>query len=73
MKIEEVKCQKCGNGVVLRHNRKNLNSFYGCSIYPKCKRTMTVKEYNKQVCDIIGDYPDIDEELDYLDHDIFGW
>ncbi len=32
-------CPKCGGSMILRQNRNNGNTFYGCSNYPKCKHT----------------------------------
>ncbi|MFA6189811.1 MAG: NERD domain-containing protein [Sulfuricurvum sp.] len=37
--LDSVNCPKCGDSMVLRQNRNNGNSFYGCSNYPKCKQT----------------------------------
>jgi len=36
------RCPKCGNGMVLRKNKKNGNKFYGCSQYPRCKATVSL-------------------------------
>jgi len=37
--VDSNNCPKCGGSMVLRQNRNNGNSFYGCSNYPKCKHT----------------------------------
>lgn len=40
--VDSDSCQKCGGSMVLRQNRNNGNSFYGCCNYPKCKHTAPV-------------------------------
>lgn len=35
-------CDKCGSNLILRNSVKG--KFYGCSNYPKCKRTLTVED-----------------------------
>lgn len=32
-------CPKCGGTMILRQNRNNGNTFYGCNNYPRCKHT----------------------------------
>lgn len=34
---EDVICPLCGAKMIIRKNKQNGNSFYGCSNYPKCK------------------------------------
>lgn len=33
-------CPECNSSMVLRENKKNGYKFYGCSRYPKCKKTI---------------------------------
>lgn len=40
--IDSNSCPKCGGSMVLRQNRNNGNSFYGCSNYPKCRHTAPI-------------------------------
>lgn len=40
--VDSDNCPKCGGSMVLRRNRNNGNSFYGCSNYPKCKHTVPI-------------------------------
>jgi len=40
--VDSDNCPKCGGPMVLRQNRNNGNSFYGCSNYPKCRHTVPI-------------------------------
>lgn len=37
------KCPKCGGNMVLRTNRKTGEKFWGCTNYPKCRKTLPVR------------------------------
>ena len=36
----EPMCPECGRKMVLRTNKGNGSNFYGCSLFPKCKKTL---------------------------------
>ena len=40
VKTETLTCKRCGKDMVLRHNRKTGEPFYGCSGYPKCRNVV---------------------------------
>jgi len=40
--IDAMICNRCGNTMVLRQNKKNGEEFYGCSNYPKCRHTAPI-------------------------------
>jgi DNA topoisomerase-1 len=42
------KCPKCGGDVVKRHSAKNNSDFYGCSHFPKCRKTWSQEEFEKE-------------------------
>ena len=35
-------CSRCGKEMVLRQNKQTSEEFYGCSGYPKCRKTLQV-------------------------------
>jgi restriction system protein len=35
-----IKCARCGSKMIERTNRKSGETFYGCSLYPKCRGTL---------------------------------
>lgn len=39
------KCPQCNKQVVIRKNRTNHEDFIGCSGYPNCRWTMSVRKY----------------------------
>ena len=39
------KCPQCNKQVVIRKNRTSGNDFIGCSGYPNCRWTMSVRRY----------------------------
>jgi ssDNA-binding Zn-finger/Zn-ribbon topoisomerase 1 len=55
-------CMRCGGPMVHRKPKpggKRFSPFYGCSTYPRCKRTCTEREAGAIVH---GDHP---EEVDW--------
>ena len=64
MSNREILCPECGNPMVLRTARRGANAgnqFYGCSQYPRCRKTID-----------INDIPLNDETNDVLDTDPKG-
>ncbi len=37
-------CSRCGSEMVLRTNKKTGDGFYGCSNFPKCRRTKKISQ-----------------------------
>lgn len=49
LKTEDLpKCPRCGKTMVVRENRKTGEPFFGCSQFPKCRGTKTIKYPNKK-------------------------
>jgi ssDNA-binding Zn-finger/Zn-ribbon topoisomerase 1 len=40
-------CPECGKALVARYSPRNCQMFWGCSDYPKCKGTLSVKYSDK--------------------------
>jgi DNA topoisomerase-1 len=56
----DVKCPLCADGYMVARKNKKGETFYGCSNYPKCKKTMSEKEF--QALEASGSYnPDIND------------
>ena len=39
-------CPECGGAMVVRHNKETDEPFYGCSFFPECRGTRSIKKDN---------------------------
>ncbi len=59
LKLDEVKCPKCGSGMILREGGRGL--FLACSKFPRCRTCSNVSSF------VLNTYKDrIDEKFKYL-------